>query len=57
MTVLEQPEFGSTLSRADGVFDLAVNGGGPLTVNYRKARFLAVQRQINVPWQDYAPMG
>ncbi len=52
MTVLNHPEFGQTLSRADGMFDLAVNGGGYLTVNYIKSGYLPVQRQTNVPWQD-----
>ncbi len=54
ITILSHPEFGSTLSRADGVFDMAVNGGGLLTVTYQKAGFLPAQRQVTVPWQDYA---
>ena len=54
ITILGHPEFGQTLSRADGMFDLAVNGGGLLTVNYAKAGFLPAQRQVEVPWQDYA---
>ena len=36
------------------MFDLAVNGGGPLTVQYQKAGFLSAQRQLDVAWQDYA---
>lgn len=47
------PEFGQTLSRADGMFDLAVNGGGVLTIDYQKAGFLPAQRQVTIPWQDY----
>lgn len=54
VSVLSHPEFGQTLSRADGMFDLAVNGGGLLTVKYEKAGFLSSQRQVNVPWQDFA---
>ena len=53
MTVLNHPEFGQTLSRLDGMFDLGVNGGGFLTVRYQKTGFPSTQRQINVPWQDY----
>ncbi len=53
VTVLNHPEFGQTLTRADGMFDMAVNGGGLLTVNYRKGGYLSAQRQIDVPWQDY----
>jgi RHS repeat-associated protein len=54
ITVLDHPEFGQTLSRGDGMFDLAVNGGGVLTVNYAKQGYLPAQRQLNAPWQDYA---
>jgi RHS repeat-associated protein len=50
--VLNHPEFGQTLTREDGMFDLAVNGGGYLTVDYRKEGYLPAQRQIDVPWQD-----
>ncbi len=53
ITVLNHPELGQTLSRADGMFDLAVNGGGVLTVSYEKTGYLPVQRQLNTPWQDY----
>ena len=53
ITVLGHPELGQTLSRVDGMFDLAVNGGGPLTVTYRKDGYLLAQRQVQVPWQDF----
>jgi len=53
VTVLNHLEFGQTLSRADGMFDMAVNGGGPLTCNYAKTGFLTAQRQVQVPWQDF----
>lgn len=54
ITILNHPEFGQTLSRTDGRFDLAVNGGGLLTVTYAKTGYLPAQRQIEAPWQDYA---
>jgi RHS repeat-associated protein len=54
ITVLGHPELGQTLSRGDGLFDLAVNGGGLLTVDYQKAGFLPAQRQVQAPWRDYA---
>ncbi len=54
ITVLNHPELGQTLSRADGMFDLAVNGGGVLTINYAKPGYLPAQRQTDAPWQDYA---
>lgn len=53
VTVKSHPEFGQTLSRADGMFDLVVNGGGVLTLDYEKKDYLSVQRQVNAPWRDY----
>ncbi len=54
VTVLNHPEFGQTVTRPDGLFDLAVNGGGVLTVKYAKTGLLPVQRQVEVPWQTFA---
>jgi len=53
VTVLDHPEFGQTLTREDGMFDMAVNGGGRLTVNYAKEGYLTAQRQVDTPWRDY----
>ena len=53
IAILNRPEYGSTVSRADGMFDMAVNGGGYLTVNCLNDRYLPIQRQLIVPWQDY----
>jgi RHS repeat-associated protein len=54
ITILNHPEYGQTLSREDGMFDMAVNGGGLLTVRYEKDGYLTAQRKVDVPWQDYA---
>lgn len=54
--VVGHPEFGQTQSREDGMFDMVVNGGGVLNVNYRKAGFLPVQRKVDAPWQDYVTL-
>lgn len=53
VTVLDHPEFGQTLSRTDGMYDLAVNGGGMLTVVFEKHGFLPAQRAEYAPWQDF----
>ena len=52
--ILNHAEFGQTLTRSDGAFDMAVNGGGPLTIIYEKSGLLPAQRQVNAGWQDYA---
>ncbi|MBK9517940.1 MAG: hypothetical protein IPO09_11390 [Anaeromyxobacter sp.] len=54
LTVLGHPELGRTHSRADGRFDLAVNGGGELTVDYALTGFLPAQRKVRAPWRDFA---
>lgn len=54
VSINKHPEYGQTLTREDGQFDLAINGGGAVTVNYEKVGFLPVQRQIDIPWKDYA---
>jgi RHS repeat-associated protein len=53
ITVKDHPEYGQTLSRADGRFDLAANGGGKLVIDYSKGGYLAAQREVDLPWQDY----
>lgn len=53
ITVHDHPEYGQTLSRADGMFDLAANGGGQLTISYQKTGYLPAHRQLSTPWQDY----
>lgn len=53
MTVNQHPEYGQTLTRTNGQYDLAVNGGGSLNLNFEKEGYLPVQRTLDVPWQDY----
>jgi RHS repeat-associated protein len=53
ITVKDHPEFGQTLSRADGMLDLAVNGGTWVTVEYRKDGFVPAQRRVKTEWQEY----
>lgn len=53
VSILNHPEYGQTLSRIDGQFDLAVNGGGLLTVHYHRTGYIPSQRSVNAPWQDF----
>jgi RHS repeat-associated protein len=54
ITLAGHPELGSTTTRANGEFDLAVNGGGLARIVYAKSGYLSAQRQVDVPLQDYA---
>jgi hypothetical protein len=51
VTVLGHSELGQTLTRSGGLWDLAVNGGGDVTVRFSKSGYLPVQRTISLSWQ------
>ena len=53
VTILDHPEFGQTLTRADGAFDLVINGGGTSVVVFSKANYLPAQRSIQTVWREY----
>jgi RHS repeat-associated protein len=53
VSILDRSHFGFTLTRVDGMFDLAVNGGGPLNVVFAKSGWIAAQRRVTTPWRDY----
>jgi hypothetical protein len=52
--VVGKPELGRTHSRGDGLFDIAVNGGGKVTIEIGGAAFLPVHRRTGVPVHDFA---
>lgn len=54
ITIRDHPELGETRTRADGILDMAANGGGRLTVSCSGDLLLPVQRQVATPWADYA---
>ncbi|MCW5832022.1 MAG: hypothetical protein KIS78_06165 [Labilithrix sp.] len=47
------PEYGQTLTRSDGFYDLAVNGGGVLLVNITAAGTLPIQRHAVAKPRDF----
>jgi RHS repeat-associated protein len=54
VSVLGEGDLGWTLTREDGGFDLAANGGAPVTLEIAKDGLLPVQRTVaEVPWQDF----
>ncbi|MEM8931695.1 MAG: hypothetical protein AAGE94_11010, partial [Acidobacteriota bacterium] len=48
--VLDEPALGSTRTRTDGSFDLAIHGGGPVVLDIARSDFLPVQREITTTW-------
>ncbi|WP_223789928.1 PKD domain-containing protein [Marinicella meishanensis] len=53
VSINNHPEYGYTYSRGSGEYDLVVNGGGTLTVNFTKGGFITSQRDIQTPWEDF----
>ncbi len=51
--VSDHPEVGYTFSRGDGYYDILVNGGGEITLEFSKDDFLKAQRALRVRWQQY----
>ena len=51
--VHDHPELGSTTTAADGAFELAVNGGAQITLEYTRAGYLEVQRDIDPTQRDW----
>ncbi len=54
VTIVGHPEFGSTTTRSDGWFDLAVNGGEMLTVRVSKTGYEYGDRKVTTTWHDFA---
>jgi len=54
ISILHHPEFGYTISRDDGMFDMVVNASERMTVNYMKSGYLTIQRSLKVEKEDYS---
>ncbi|MCE7870860.1 hypothetical protein DYH09_10825, partial [bacterium CPR1] len=52
--VLNAPQYGSTLSQATGEYDLALSGGGAVTLRFSLSGRLPAQRTVNTPFNNYA---
>jgi RHS repeat-associated protein len=53
VSVAGHPELGTTTTQANGVFSMAVNGGGALRLRYAKTGYLGAERHLDVPWSDF----
>ncbi|XP_048118438.1 teneurin-3 isoform X2 [Alosa alosa] len=50
------PEYGYTITRQDGLFDLLANGGASLVLSFERAPYAAVQLSVWVPWNVFHVM-
>lgn len=58
--VLGHPEYGHAVTRIardgvtpTGVYELLINGGGQLVLEYTRDGFLTAQRTVDVPWNSW----
>jgi RHS repeat-associated protein len=56
VTAAGHPEYGQTLTRADGVFDFVINGGGTLSLQFAKKDFIGAQRAVTSLWGQQVTM-
>lgn len=54
VSVVGQAGAGSTRTRADGSYTIAVNGGGPVVLRVELGGYLSVDRQVDTKWHAYA---
>lgn len=52
VSVIDHPELGRTVTRADGWYDLAVNAGGLLTLRFERPGFLQADRDVQPALRD-----
>ncbi|HKY34616.1 MAG TPA: RHS repeat-associated core domain-containing protein [Polyangiaceae bacterium] len=53
VSIASHDEWGYTVSRLDGVFDLAVNGGSQLLVQFSRDGLLSAERGVHAAWRSY----
>lgn len=51
------PLEGFTLTREDGWFDLLVNGGGAVTLQFGRSPFRPQSQVVTVPWNEVGIVG
>ncbi|ELU08904.1 hypothetical protein CAPTEDRAFT_159800 [Capitella teleta] len=56
VSVVTQPLYGFTLTREMGLFDILVNGGGSVTIQFQRQPFAIKQRTVMVPWNRMITM-
>eukprot|EP00066_Takifugu_rubripes_P021376 XP_011610642.1 PREDICTED: teneurin-3-like [Takifugu rubripes] len=56
VTFVDYPQYGYTITRKDGMFDLLTNGGASLTLSFERAPFLNQYRTVWVPWNVFYVM-
>lgn len=54
ITIKDHSEYGYTKTRVDGAYDMVVEGGGWLVVNFSALGYFPVQRKVRLDWDKAA---
>ncbi len=54
VSILSRSHYGTAKTNAEGRFSIPVEGGGTLTVTYKKDGLITTHRKVYVPWNDIA---
>ncbi|NWF93671.1 MAG: hypothetical protein HXY46_12185, partial [Syntrophaceae bacterium] len=54
INILGHSEYGTARTNAEGRFSIPVEGGGTLTLTYKKEGLITTHRKVYVPWNDIA---
>ncbi|BES99420.1 EGF-like domain [Nesidiocoris tenuis] len=57
VSVDRESRFGFTLTRAGGWFDVLVNGGGAVTLQFQRSPFRPMTKTVFVPWNQIVVLG
>lgn len=52
--IKNRDQYGYTLTREDGEFDMMLTGGGSVTLEFSKSGYFPVQRTMKVAWKDFS---
>jgi hypothetical protein len=52
VTIVGGAQFGSTVSRVDGRFDIVLNGGGTARLRFERSGYLPAERSIALRWEQ-----
>ncbi|CAM1325684.1 TENM2 (predicted) [Pycnogonum litorale] len=56
VSVASDPQLGFTLTRTNGWFDILVNGGGAITLQFQRNPFRPTMKTVLVPWNKIVIM-
>jgi RHS repeat-associated protein len=54
VSIHNRPEYGTAKTDTQGRFSIPVEGGGTITITYKKEGLITTHRKVYVPWNDIA---